>query len=225
MLLSAEGSLMMRAALILAILAHATADAAQERRRTQRWRRPGRGAAVREKAQERAGPGVLLPFFNPAAATGTATATATTRTLIGWFHPPKTGSSLGTALAHVANRSLPRCGRMSSCRAAGVESHRQSLNTPYVPHHCHGVSDYFMERFPPRKWFRDVQWWPPADEYWGSHEIISAKTFRKFNGAFYGMFRAPKPLILSNYFRMIGEGDPWVCTTHTHTHTRHTIYS
>ena len=128
--------------------------------------------------------------------------------IFAWFHPPKTGTSFGTALAHTANVSLPQCARMSACTLAphAPSGKELSLKHPYVPHKCNRASDYFMVRFPPKDWFRNINFWPAADDGWGSHEIVDSRTFQRFSGFFYGMFRQPGQLILSNYFRMLGHG-------------------
>ena len=125
--------------------------------------------------------------------------------IFAWFHPPKTGTSFGTALAHIANVSLPQCARVSACTSAPHAAYGKefSLEHPYVPHKCHRASDYFMVRFPPTVWFRNINFWPAANDGWGSHEIVNSRTFERFSGFFYGMFRQPGQLILSNYFRML----------------------
>ena len=125
-----------------------------------------------------------------------------------WFHPPKTGSSFGTVLAHAANTALPLCARLSVCSTSPTApiGENVSLHHPYTPHRCHRASDYFMKRFPPKEWFPRVAFWPAADEGWGKHDVISESAFQKFNGSFYGLFRSPSRLIPSNYIRMLDVG-------------------
>jgi hypothetical protein len=124
-----------------------------------------------------------------------------------WFHPPKTGSSFGTVLAHVANSSLPPCARISSCTTdpSAPSGRSASLHEPYTPHRCFRATDRFMTRFPPSSWFHSVRFWPDPDDGWGSHDPIASRTFTSLQGSFYGLFRPPLRLIASAYVRMLDE--------------------
>ena len=77
---------------------------------------------------------------------------------IAWFHPPKTGTSLGTALVHYANASLPPDVAMSRCAVdpAAPSSLDESLLRPAGWHRCIGPTDHFADRFPHDVWFRGI---------------------------------------------------------------------
>jgi hypothetical protein len=79
---------------------------------------------------------------------------------IAWFHPPKTGTSFGTLLVHLANASLPARARMSTCTVGVSAPHgpEVSLHSPYEPHVCIGATDLFAHRFPYDEWFRGIFW-------------------------------------------------------------------
>ena len=136
---------------------------------------------------------------------------------VAWFHPPKTGSSLGNVLLHAASALLPPCARMGQCTNlpfAPRGNRSFALNHPYEPHWCSGATDYLFLRFPPDLWFdrsesgsigsvprRTPSFWLEND--FGAHASVSQRTFAEYKGAFHGLFRAPHKLLPSNYFRCL----------------------
>ena len=73
---------------------------------------------------------------------------------IGWLHMPKSGTSFGTSLAHLANASLPHDATIGT-------------NEAFVPTTASRGSDewfrtrqgkYFISRYPHDVWFRGIFW-------------------------------------------------------------------
>ena len=73
---------------------------------------------------------------------------------IGWLHMPKSGTSFGTSLAHLANASLPHDATIGT-------------NEAFVPTTAPRGSDewfrtrqgkYFISRYPHDEWFRGIFW-------------------------------------------------------------------
>jgi hypothetical protein len=82
-----------------------------------------------------------------------------------------------------------------------------------MAHRCYRTADLFMTRFPVAQFFRGTSFWPMANDDWGDHSIVDARTFAEFNGSFYGMFRHPDRSLPSNYLRMLTFpiGSPQTC--------------
>lgn len=84
---------------------------------------------------------------------------------IAWFHPPKTGTSFGTLLVHMANASLPAEARMSTCSTAAdaptltYDAYSDPDTTlVYDAHKCMGATDLFALRYSHDEFFRGVFW-------------------------------------------------------------------
>ena len=95
---------------------------------------------------------------------------------IAWFHPPKTGTSFGTSLAHLANASLPPNAAMPYCGRDGWL--------------CKGATgDFFKQRYPLNVWFKGIFWDKGRDP--GEHRAVTDDVLQQFDGALFGMFRDP----------------------------------
>ena len=92
---------------------------------------------------------------------------------IGWLHIPKSGTSFGTSLAHLANASLPR-------DAAIVNEVRQGRS--------------FILRYPHDEWFRGIFWRGGAGQtIFGDHRTLSPRSGWSPNyvGLMFVMVREP----------------------------------
>ena len=140
---------------------------------------------------------------------------------LAWLHIPKTGSSLATALFHHANRSLPISARLPTCTSDGTMLKAEIFRQLRQKTTCKNVLRYgkmtqlcrnaslercqggqaelsFFKRFPLEKYFR-CSFWEHADGNFGSHIGIDDTSYRRHEGRFVGMFRSPKPRVVSSY--------------------------
>jgi len=85
---------------------------------------------------------------------------------IAWFHPPKSGTSFGTLLVHLANSSsLPDKARMHSCSLVPtatklpLEAYLDPDDSSvYEEHKCHGATDRFALQYSYDQYFPGVFW-------------------------------------------------------------------
>lgn len=99
---------------------------------------------------------------------------------IGWLHIPKAGTSFGTALAHLANASLPAEAAMRNCALADV--------------HClfNIVEIDFVLRYPYDTFFQGI-FWTKASTDFGNHDSLSPTSgwAPAFEKSIYTMVREP----------------------------------
>lgn len=140
---------------------------------------------------------------------------------IAWVHIPKTGSSLATALFHLANDTLPPAAQAPSC------THGTLLLKPEVPRpfadcrpspanctrrereRCFKGSPEltFLVRFPLDVYFHCTFWEKGLGNI-GGHEGIDDATYATFRGRFVGMLRAPHARVVSAYRWFSSEFSP-----------------
>jgi len=86
---------------------------------------------------------------------------------IAWLHMPKAGTSLGTALAHLANASLPQHAAMG-CRPAD-----QPAGGSRPPNECRfSITEIdFILRYPYDEFFRGVFWTKPSTNFGDHHSL------------------------------------------------------
>jgi len=112
---------------------------------------------------------------------------------VAFFHIPKTGTSLGTVIAHYVNPSLPDEAAVPDCT-------RETCS--HVPSNSMGQLE-FQYRYPIKKWFKDCLWEKAGDGPdsidWFNHNKVSAEVYDDFTGRFVGMFRDPKQRALSSF--------------------------
>ncbi|KAL3927747.1 MAG: hypothetical protein SGPRY_002681, partial [Prymnesium sp.] len=94
---------------------------------------------------------------------------------IAWFHPPKTFTSFGTALVHLANASLPDYVAMPDC------SHKSWCFT--------SATENFSKVYPYKTYFNSIFWEKNGD--FGAHSAVTKMVFEQFKGRFFGIFRDP----------------------------------
>lgn len=113
---------------------------------------------------------------------------------VAFFHIPKTGTSLGTLIAHYTNPSLPESAAIPNC---------QTEVCTHVSQACLGQLE-FQFRYPTQKWFKDCLWLKPGHgpdgTDWMSHSPITDDAYRSFEGRFVGFFRDPKQRALSSFY-------------------------
>lgn len=103
---------------------------------------------------------------------------------IAWFHPPKTGTSFGTALVHFANSRLPPRASMPYCGPDGRL--------------CNGTTGDFFKHYPVGQWFSTgVSLWLGSG--FGSHRRVDDHVLRSFRGSLFGLFREPARRAMSAY--------------------------
>lgn len=102
---------------------------------------------------------------------------------IAWLHVPKAGSSFGTALAHLANESLPQDARIEPCEEE-------------MGDHCL-EERHFLSMYPMDTWFKGVFWEKSGN--FGGHWPITESAWRMYEGSFYGIFRHPAARSWSAY--------------------------
>ncbi|KAG8462699.1 hypothetical protein KFE25_004675 [Diacronema lutheri] len=105
-----------------------------------------------------------------------------------WFHPEKTGTSLGNSLVHIANPQLPaNVSILSSC---GPRGQRRP---------CRGTTDRFgQDRYTYARWFPGVFWEKGGD--FAKHVAVDDSVFAKWAGSFVGLFRDPARRAVSAYY-------------------------
>lgn len=106
---------------------------------------------------------------------------------IGWLHMPKSGTSFGTSLAHLANASLP------SDAAIGVHT---SLDP-----RMYSIQEIdFILRYPYDQWFRGTFWTKPSTNF-GNHDALWDRSGWSPNyvGRIFSMFREPSSRARSAY--------------------------
>ena len=101
---------------------------------------------------------------------------------IGWLHIPKTGTSLLTALVHLANESLP--------------DHAKVMDTGKRLQ-----EEVFFNQWKPEIWFKNVTFWRDGIQ----HAPLNKHVMKKFQGNLFGMFRDPRIRGWSSYNFFAGE--------------------
>jgi len=113
---------------------------------------------------------------------------------VAWVHIPKTGTSLGTMIAHYANPSLPTSAAIPDCQHE-VCTHVSEKNLGQIE---------FQYRYPTQRWFKDCFWMKggngPDRTDWMSHKPITDETYQSFEGRFIGFFRNPRQRALSSFY-------------------------
>ena len=112
---------------------------------------------------------------------------------IAFFHIPKTGTSLGTVIAHYVNSSLPDDAAVPNCEVEKC-SHVSESGWGQIE---------FQFRYPREKWFKDCLWEKPGHGPhgvdWFAHSKVLSSVYNEFEGRFVGMFRDPKQRALSSF--------------------------
>eukprot|EP00927_Polykrikos_kofoidii_P075643 TRINITY_DN71_c0_g2_i4.p1 TRINITY_DN71_c0_g2~~TRINITY_DN71_c0_g2_i4.p1 ORF type:complete len:359 (-),score=53.55 TRINITY_DN71_c0_g2_i4:24-1100(-) len=108
---------------------------------------------------------------------------------IAWLHFMKTGSSLGTALAHFANASLPRTAHIPSGKNASDPEDTTIEGQQ-------GEPNFFHFKYNASFWFRNVFRHPSNP---GQHRPVSADDYEVWKGNLFGMFRDPARRALSSW--------------------------
>eukprot|EP00927_Polykrikos_kofoidii_P019149 TRINITY_DN1891_c0_g1_i6.p1 TRINITY_DN1891_c0_g1~~TRINITY_DN1891_c0_g1_i6.p1 ORF type:complete len:361 (+),score=39.82 TRINITY_DN1891_c0_g1_i6:74-1084(+) len=112
---------------------------------------------------------------------------------IAFFHIPKTGTSLGTVIAHYVNPSIPDDAVVPDCTKETCS---------HVPADSMGQLE-FQYRYPIKTWFKDCLWEKAGDgpdgTDWFNHNKVPADVYDDFTGRFVGMFRDPKQRALSSF--------------------------
>jgi len=113
---------------------------------------------------------------------------------VAFVHIPKTGTSLGTLIAHYTNTSLPEDASIPDCKKEAC---------PHVDQKSLGQLE-FQYRYPTDKWFKDCFWMKdghgPDGTDWLSHSPIYEDAYQSFKGRFVGFFREPKQRSLSSFY-------------------------
>jgi hypothetical protein len=113
---------------------------------------------------------------------------------IAFFHIPKTGTSLGTLIAHYINSSLPANAVIPNC---------QYEVCPHVTQPSLGQLE-FQTRWRANIWFKNCFWMKPGHgpdgTDWLSHSQIPNDAYQMFEGRFVGLFRNPKQRALSSFY-------------------------
>eukprot|EP00927_Polykrikos_kofoidii_P060045 TRINITY_DN55118_c0_g1_i1.p1 TRINITY_DN55118_c0_g1~~TRINITY_DN55118_c0_g1_i1.p1 ORF type:complete len:377 (-),score=24.57 TRINITY_DN55118_c0_g1_i1:66-1196(-) len=111
---------------------------------------------------------------------------------IAWLHVMKTGSSLGTTLAHHANSSLPTTAHIPSGRDQSDPEDR--LESPRFAGNLN--LDFFAVKYPINEWFPDVFRKPgnPA-----VHWPIQKQEYEMWKGYWVGLFRQPAYRVHSSW--------------------------
>ena len=112
-----------------------------------------------------------------------AAATACIDRSVAWFHPPKTGTSFGTLLAHFANPRLPAAAQVQDCSVS----------------RCHHAAGNFSDVYPMATWFKHGLLWEPEKKRFGDHAGIGEDDYKMWEGRFFAMFRHPARRAVSEY--------------------------
>lgn len=103
-----------------------------------------------------------------------ASSSSLPKTAVAWVHLPKTGTTLGTILAHYANPSMPTHAFIDLNHSRTVQPELEFLNK---------WRGYLSE---------PGLLWAQSNGNWGGHNALSEADYRAFHGHFFGMFRAPR---------------------------------
>lgn len=125
------------------------------------------------------------------------------------MHIPKTGSSIGTALLHLANRQCSSCN--ATLPADAVLPNCAALAAAHAEERCTGTpEETFLHRYPYATYFAGTIWSKSIGDFGGHDALIYKRrpsAHQLVEGVrLFGLFREPQTRALSSYHHFRGYG-------------------